>query len=87
MGSWWEDAWNWTKGAVKDVADVVSTVAPIAAMFLKSGGKVKELADTPANRAKVLKHFNKVHRTRVSMKMFNEIIASKGGKKLRLASK
>ena len=87
MGTWWEDAWNWTKGAVKDVAEVAGAVAPIVGMFLKAGGKVKELADTPANRAKVLKHFNKVHRTRVSMKMFNDIIASKGGKKLRLASK
>lgn len=83
----WEDAWNWTKGAISDVADVVGKVAPVVSMFLKKGGAVKELADTPANRAKVLRHFNKVHKTKVSMKMFNEIIASKGGKKLKLASK
>lgn len=84
---WLEDAWNWTKGAVSEVADVVGKVAPVAAMFLRTGGKVKELADTPANRAKVLRHFNKVHKTKVSMKMFNDIIASKGGKKLKLAPK
>lgn len=82
----WSDAWEWTKGAVKDVADVVGTVAPIASLFLKAGGKV-EVPDTPANRGKFLRHFNKVHKTKLSMKMLNEIIASKGGKKLKLASK
>lgn len=84
---WWDDAWNWTKGAIKDVADVATTVAPLVSMFLKKGGAVKEFPDTPANRAKVLRHFNKVHKTKISMKMFNDIIASKGGKKLKMVSK
>lgn len=83
----WEDAWNWTKNAVSDVADVVGKVAPVAAMFLKAGGSTKEVADTPANRRKFLSHFNKVHKTKVSMKMLNEIISAKGGKKLKLVSK
>ena len=84
---WLEDSWHWLKGAVKDVADVATTVAPVVSMFLKKGGGVKEVPDTPANRAKLLRHFNKVHKTKISMKMMNDIIASKGGKKLKLVSK
>lgn len=79
----WEDSWHWLKGAVKDVADVATTIAPVAAMFLKKGGLV--VPDTPANRKKFLAAFNKHHKTKLSMKMANEIINSKGGKKLRLA--
>ena len=85
----WSDAYNWVKGAVSDVADVAGKVLPVATAlgFLKAGGKVKEVADTPANRRKFLSIINKHHGTKISMKMFNEIIASKGGKKLKLASK
>lgn len=87
MGAWYEDAYNWLKGAVKDVSEVVGAAAPLVSMFLKKGGKVKEVPDTPANRAKLLRHFNKMHKTKLTMKMYNEIISAKGGKKLKLASK
>jgi hypothetical protein len=80
----WENAWNWTKGAVSDIADVATKVAPLVPLFLKKGGKV-EMPDTPANRTKFLKHFNKAHKTKLSMKILDEIIASKGKKKLRLS--
>ena len=83
----WSDAWDWTKKAVSDVADVAGKVAPLLPLFLKAGGTTKEVADTPANRRKFLTHFNKAHKTKVSMKMLNEIIASKGSKKLKLVSK
>ena len=82
--AWYDDVWNWTKKAVSDVADVATKVAPLLPLFLKAGGKVKEVADTPANRGKLLRHFNKVHKTKISMKLFNDIIASKGGKRLKM---
>jgi len=82
----WEDSWHWLKGAVKDVADVATTVAPLIPLVLKKGGKI-EVPDTPANRRKLVNAFNKHHKTKLTMKMANEIINAKGHKKLKLASK
>jgi len=94
--TWFEDAWNWTRNAVSDVADVVkkgadavSTVLPyIAPLLLKKGGQVKEFRDTQANRKKVLSYFNKHHKTKVSMALFNKIVNAKGKHpKLKLKAK
>lgn len=63
--AWYDDVWNWTKGAVKDVADVAKNVAPLLPLILKKGGNVGEFKDTPQNRKKLLKLFNKLHKSNV----------------------
>jgi beta-galactosidase GanA len=85
-----EDAWNWTKNAAKDVYNtitpIVNTVKEVAPyitplLALKKGkdGKMKEkeFKDTPKNRKIVLKAFNKHHKTKISLENFNKIIDSK----------
>lgn len=87
MGSFFEDAWNWTKNAVKDVyntispvVDTVKEIAPyIAPLLLKKGGMVrKQVKDTKANRKKILRYFNKHHKTKISFELFNKIVDAKG---------
>lgn len=82
-----EDAWNWTKNAVRDVYDTVSPVVNtvkeiipyVAPLLLKKGGMVsKEVKDTKANRRKILKFFNQHHKTKVTMALFNKIVDAKG---------
>lgn len=58
---WYEDLWNGLKKGVSEVADVASKVAPLIPLILKKGGKVSEFKDTPANRAKLVKLFMKLH--------------------------
>jgi len=91
-----EDAWNWTKNAVKDVYNTISPivntakeVAPYVLPLLAKKGKdgreiKKEFKDTPANRKIVLKLFNKHHKTKISLENFNKIMDSKGKNKLKL---
>lgn len=82
-----EDAWNWTKNAVKSVYDTVSPVVNtvkeiipyVAPLLLKKGGMVNgEVKDTIANRKKILKFFNKHHKTKISFALFNKIVDAKG---------
>jgi len=91
-----EDAWNWTKGAVKDVYDTISPVvntikevAPYVLPLLVKKGKdgkekTKQFNDTPKNRKVVLKAFNKHHKTKISLENFNKIMDSKGKMKLKM---
>lgn len=99
MGAWYEDAWNWVKGAASDVydtvkkgVDVAKEVAPyvaplIAALKTGKDGKMKqkEFKDTPANRKKLLAFFNKHHKSKITLAQFNKIIDMKGKHKLSLA--
>jgi len=94
MGAWYEDAWNWVKGAASDVydtvkkgVDVAKEVAPYVAPLIaalkkgKDGKEVmkpKEFKDTPANRKKLLKAFNMHHKTKITLPQFNAIVDAKG---------
>lgn len=71
--AWYDDVFNWVKGAAKDVADIVTPLAPLIPLLLKKGGRVDEFKDTPANRKKLLRLFNKLHGTKVSQAHLNKM--------------
>jgi hypothetical protein len=71
--AWYDDVWNWTKGAVKDVVGVAKDLAPLLPLILKKGGKVEEFKDTPSNRRKLLNAFNKLHKTKITMAHLNKM--------------
>lgn len=66
--AWYDDLWSGIKSVVNVGKDVVSTVLPILPFILKKGGRVEEFKDTPANRAKILKAFNKMNKSNHTMK-------------------
>jgi hypothetical protein len=59
--AWYDDLWSGIKSAVNVGKDVVSTVAPVLPFLLKKGQTPGDFKDTPANRKKVLKLFEKLH--------------------------
>jgi hypothetical protein len=82
--AWYDDIWNGIKSAANFVGDVFSTgekviktVAPILPLILKKGGKVSEFKDTPANRRKILNAFNRVHKTKITMKQLEKHMLKK----------
>jgi len=75
--AWYDDLWSGIKSVVNVGKDVVSTIAPILPFILKKGGSVKDFQDTPANRKKVLKAFNKVAKTKLTMAQLNKLMKKK----------
>jgi hypothetical protein len=79
--AWYDDLWSGIKDVVNVGKDVVSTVAPLLPLILKKGGTVKDFKDTPENRKKILKAFNKVHKTKLTMKQLEKVMSKKMAKK------
>jgi hypothetical protein len=75
--AWYNTLWDGIKSAVGVAKDVASTVAPILPFILKKGGSVKDFHDTPENRKKILKAFNKVHKTKITMKQLEKKMMKK----------
>jgi hypothetical protein len=77
-----EDAWSTMKDIGKGIGDVVTTVAPILPFILKKGGSVKdENKDTPANRAKIVRAWNRAHPGRkLTVAKLNKAMGMKGKK-------
>jgi len=89
MAPWYESAWNWVKGAASDVYNTITPIVntakelapyitPLLALKKGKDGKMKEFKDTPANRKKILKAFNKHHKTKITFPQFNAIVDAKG---------
>lgn len=81
--AWYDDLWSGLKKGVSEVADVAKSVAPLIPLILKKGGKVSDFKDTPANRAKLVKLFMKMH----GHKMHKKSAAKKPAKRGRPAKK
>jgi len=79
--AWYDDLWSGIKSVVNVGKDVVSTIAPILPFILKKGGRVEEFKDTPANRSKVLKAFNKMNKSSHSMKFIMKKLGKMTGQK------
>ena len=77
-----DDVWSTMKDIGKGVGDVVTTVAPILPFILKKGGSIKnENKDTPANRAKIVRAWNKAHPGRkLTVAKLNKAMGMKGKK-------
>jgi len=75
--AWYDDVWSGIKSAVGVAKDVASTVAPILPFILKKGGTVKDFKDTPENRKRLLRAFNKVHKTKLTMKQLEKKMMKK----------
>jgi hypothetical protein len=59
--AWYDDIWNGIKQGVGVAKDVVSTVAPVLPFILKKGQSPADFKDTPENRKRVLKLFERLH--------------------------
>ena len=79
--AWYDDLWSGIKSVVSVGKDVVNTVLPILPFILKKGGRVEEFKDTPANRAKILKAFNKMNKSNHTMKFIMKKLEMMTGKK------
>jgi len=81
--TFWDDVWDTMKDIGKGVGEVVTTVAPILPFILKKGGKVGDLnKDTPENRRKLLRAWNRAHPGRqIKMSALNKALKAKHGKK------
>jgi hypothetical protein len=75
--AWYDDLWSGIKSAVGVAKDVASVVTPFLPLILKKGGKIGDLEDTPANRKKILTLFNKVHKTKVTMRQLTAHLKAK----------
>jgi hypothetical protein len=78
---WYSDLWEGIKSVVGVAKDVASVVTPFLPLILKKGGKIADLEDTPANRKKILTLFNKVHKTKVTMRQLTAHLKKKSMKK------
>jgi len=74
---WYESLWQGIKDAVGVAKDVATTVAPVLPFILKKGGTVSDFKDTPENRRKLLRAFNKVHGTKLTMKQLEKHMMKK----------
>lgn len=66
--AWYDDIWSGIKSVVGVAKDVASVVTPFLPLLLKKGGHIGELKDTPANRKKIVQLYNKVHKTKITMR-------------------
>jgi|688.fasta_scaffold390008_2 hypothetical protein len=79
--AWYDDLWSGIKSVVGVAKDAASAVTPFLPLLLKKGGHIGDLKDTPANRKKIVQLYNKVHKTKLTMRQLNAHLKKKSMKK------